>query len=373
MENLITEKPTSSQLPAQTGFTKELYFEPQQFAIDLANAIESSQKTIDIEMYIWANDELGNSLFNLLKKAANRGVTVRLLLDGWGSSDFVKAGRRFYIEENVQIQVYNPIPRILGFVETLPDKFYNLVTRLNRRSHRKIFLIDGLAYVGSFNILKESLDWRENIVRVPEKEALILQDIFNQTWISKKSTKSLIKDIGISHLHINQSRMLRKQFNHDFLYKLILAQKRIWLMTPYFNPPSRMLRALARAAKRGVDVRLILPAQTDINYISWMSKYYYKRLIRNGVKIFEYQPKILHAKAGLIDDCAIVGSANLNYRSFFKDLEINIDLVQPDQVSLVEKSFLKDFENSLPIQNKNPFNIAQRLTAPLLINYKRLF
>ncbi len=162
-----------------------------------------------------------------------------------------------------------------------------------------------------------------------------------------------------SLIFINSSYLLRKTLHHDQLRRLRKARERVWLQTPYFVPIPAVYRRLRRLARKGVDVRLMVPAISDVPVVRYMGYAFFKGLLKSGVQIYEYQPRFMHQKITHVDDWITLGSANLNHRSFIHDLEIHVVITKPENQQLMKKKFLEEQEfcKVLTVENLN-----QRLT-----------
>jgi cardiolipin synthase len=168
---------------------------------------------------------------------------------------------------------------------------------------------------------------------------------------------------------------MRRYFYKNFLDRIDLSQKRIWLTTPYFIPKRRMIKLLARAAKRGVDVRILISFQTDVPIFRTLQYFYYEYLLKKGVKIFQYTNTILHAKSYIIDDWYTIGSSNLNHRSFMHDLEVDLIVQEEKNMRKIEQDFLESTQDSTPITmnllNKRP--LIDKILARLFFIFKYWF
>jgi cardiolipin synthase len=132
---------------------------------------------------------------------------------------------------------------------------------------------------------------------------------------------------------------MKRFFYKDFLDKIQNAEKRIWFMTPYFIPKRRLIRVLGKAAKRGVDVRILISLKTDVTFFKWLQYFYYAYLLKKGVKVYQYTESVLHAKNYIIDDFMTIGSTNLNHRSFLHDLEVDLEVQEQENKKQVEDHF----------------------------------
>ncbi len=329
-----------------------LFFDSPDFFKSLKADLQKAENTIDIEMYIWGIDDMAADIFETLVQAVQRGVKVRLLVDAVGSFLWIPKHVHPEYTRGVEVRVFNPV--------RFPSS-WRLLNRANRRNHRKNVIIDNkILYTGSQNITINSYNWRETGLLTAGPALEIVRKTFEYTWLTSKHPAyrfSYSMRTELCHMltasrrvRSNQFFRLRKRWRRELTERIDKAHNRVWLITSYFVPPAKLLRSLGRSARRGVDVRLILPNRSDVFFMRWISQYYYLYLLTRGVKIYEYTPKILHAKSYLIDDWLTVGSTNLNHRSFFSDLEM--DIVLSDQKSLKdsEAQFLRDIEQSIVIK-----------------------
>lgn len=360
----------------------KLYFDSKLFVTDLLNDIDDCKRHIRIEMYIWASDAFAQQLEQKLVSAAHRGVKVQILVDGIGSYEWIQKGRRSLEKHGIAIKVFNPLPTIGSFF-LLPKKLAKLFGLINRRNHRKLIIIDDeICYLGSLNIMKEAVKWRENGLRVTGETVKLVSQLHYDAWkrpknffsAKGKQRKRLFRSIRANRkIQTTQYAHLRHFYRSYFLESIQKAHFRVWLITPYFNPPRGLLNVLLSAAERGVDVRLILPSHSDVPYLKWMANQYYKPMLYAGIKIYEYQPRILHAKGSLVDDIGTIGSGNLNYRSFFKDIELNMIINQQSNIEELEKQFDIDFRNSKRIVIPENIVFWKKWIAYFLSFYRESF
>jgi len=176
--------------------------------------------------------------------------------------------------------------------------------------------------------------WNERIDRSQWK--LARKELI--TWLSRRTAKDAVQ--------VNAARRLRHQFHKDLLERLRTARKRIWVTTPYFVPTLPVFRALIHAALRGCDVRLVLPKESDVPMVRWVSMSFFHSLLKVKCRIFEYQKSILHAKTLVVDDWVLVGSSNFNHRSFLFDLEVDVVLQRTGSLKILERQYQTDFQQS---------------------------
>ena len=355
--------------------SEALYFDSRSFFENLKRDVQSSQYSIDIEVYIWAGDSLANELFECLIEAVQRGVKVRLVVDGIGSLFWVRSQLQpnFDFIRGIEVHVFNPLNRLWAI---------HLWPKFNRRTHRKIFLIDNkILYTGSINVMNETLNWRETGLRLESPAVSVVQNVFDYTWRMTQSKffrffsgkRSELFRVLRNELTVrtNQFFRLRGYLRKDLVKKINSSNDRVWLITPYFNPPAKFLRALVKASRRGVDVRLVLPGQSDIFFAPWIGQLHYKLLLNCGIKIYEYSPCILHAKVSLIDDWCSLGSSNLNYRSFKNDLELDIVLALPESIEKIRGQFERDMQQSIKIESIAELAFWKRMLALLIFRFWR--
>jgi cardiolipin synthase A/B len=327
------------------------YFEEMEK--DLARA----KSNVDFESYIFAKDKIGNRLLDAFCECAKRGVRVRVLMDGLGSSQWDSKQIRKYHALGVHIVFFHPLPWQRRHFDFL--KYFSIkaairgLYKLNSRNHRKTCIIDrAIVYTGGINVSDAS--WRDTAIRVENspdsKEIKTISNAFEKAWQKWDSQSFFSRGIPQCELvRLNNTRKSRQQNYFDLIRKILQAKERIWLTTPYLSPHISMIRALRVAAWAGVDVRLILPKKNDVPLMEWINRAYYPILLEAGVKIYEYKTKILHAKVTLIDEWASVGSTNLNHRSLIHDLELDIVLRNDASIKSLSDRFEKDLEESQAI------------------------
>jgi len=216
--------------------------------------------------------------------------------------------------------------------------------RINNRNHRKVCIIDRVhAFVGSMNIIEYHVEryvgaqaWRDTGVLVEGDEVAILAESFEELWSRRpKSLRVALKSHKAASsgklVKLNVRRKQRKENYLDLLVRIVGAKERIWIESAYFVPDGSLVRALSVAAESGVDVKILVPAVSDVFFIPWVTSAFHDGLLRAGVRIFEYTKTMLHAKTILVDDWGLVGSSNLNHRSLYHALEA--DVVLADQVA----------------------------------------
>lgn len=230
--------------------------------------------------------------------------------------------------------------------------------RYNRRDHRKLLVVDQRhAYLGGFNIHRENSRalygeqrWRDTHVAMQGALAEQAGELFDAFW---RGQRRWLPDAALSDsiLVHNHTRTCRHRLRCIYADAFTAARHHIYLTTPYFVPDHHTQLGLKAAARRGVDVRLLVPGKSDVRITQWAARAAYADLLAAGVRIYEYQPRVLHAKTVVVDgEWAMLGTANLDYRSLFVNYELNLVTRDPDLSSELEQRFVEDLEDSLRIQ-----------------------
>jgi cardiolipin synthase len=343
------------------GHTEQIVFDPKLFFDCLIADIDQAQFSIVLETYKFRLDDIGLRVINSIKKALQRGVSVRLLMDGVGSSEDADSIAKQLESDHCQVRIFHPLPwdfpsyrRALTANRWYSQLLY-LLASINHRDHRKLCLIDDhIGWLGSFNItadhfnqtLNNSLDnWHDTGLRVTSGVVQDLTADFEQVWQRKIAsvTKRTARFLS------NHSIQLRNARNQRMLMMLNQAKKRIWITNAYFNPSIKLLNALKNSAHKGIDIRILVPSRSDIFLFPLLSRTYYADLLNAGIQVFELQSRSLHSKTMLIDQRGLIGSTNLNYRSFFHDLELDALLNSADSVERLSQKFLSDINDSMEI------------------------
>jgi cardiolipin synthase len=304
--------------------------------------IKFSQKEIFLETYIFDDDVIGKSFRDILIKKSLDGVRVRLLIDSFGSSIRKKFFKKL-IDAGGEVRFFRELRYAL--------RWFNAN---HERNHRKLLLIDQkISYIGSINITKKSLKWRELVLRIESPLTNAFRRLFLRTWkyfnlfTTKKMRKISYNEFEvIPDFPSKIDRPTEKRYR-----KLIMnAKNEILIETPYFIPSSIIRGALKKAVLRGVSVKIILPRHSDLKLVDVLRSRYLGMLYRIGVKMF-YYPNVLHSKLLIVDNnFFLLGSSNLDYRSFIHQYEIN--LLGRDKKIL--KDLKKYFNKNL--KQSNPFN-----------------
>jgi len=339
----------------------------------LVAAIVSAQHHVHLEYYIFEPDEVGLRLRDALAVRARAGVAVRVLLDAVGSAGI---GWRFLAPlraAGAEVVFFHPF------------RLATLRPLLNLRTHRKIAVIDGkVGFVGGVNISARQDGrlradaWHDLHLRLEGPAVGWLQAVFAEDWHYTRRRplpeRELYADMpsGSTAVQIVASGPDSdgEAIHRAFLQAIADARQRVWLVTPYFVPGEATLYALGNAALRGIDVRLLLPARSDSRFVTWAARSYYDELQQYGVRIYEYQRVALHAKAMLVDDdCALLGTANFDIRSFRLNFEVACAVYDADFAAMLARQLELDFGQSRRISRTRPLRLWQRLAEA----FARLF
>ncbi len=309
------------------------------------DAIAASRKEIFVETFILFDDKIGQPFQQALIAAAQRGVRIELTVDGYGSADLSAAFIGEMTAVGIGFHVYRPQPKVLG-----------VRTNLFRRLHRKLVVIDGeLAFVGGINISHDHVaDFGPSSKQdyAVEVQGPVVRDIhrFCELSVAKHALKTHTRHhwwrrhrkapVAPALAAVGPVRarfVVRDNDRHpddiEREYRLAIkaARRRIIIANAYFFPGFRLLRNLRDAARRGVDVTLILQGKPDMWYVKWVAENLYEYLMKAGVTIHEYCERPLHAKVAVIDDdWATVGSSNLDPLSLYLNLESNLLFLDGD-------------------------------------------
>ena len=319
----------------------------------MCDDIDESKLHAHLLTYIYLNDKAGQQVAAALLRAAHRGVSCRVLVDGVGSKNFLRSGLRKQLQQG-GVQVCEALRvNMLRF----------MISRLDMRNHRKILVTDGIVgWTGSQNIAEAGFapkakyaPWVDCSVRMEGPLVKELQMIFIEDWYmeSQEDLDDVLKiePAFQSDGVIAQSFATGPNFANDAVTQLIqsavqIANEEIVLTTPYFVPDYATLSALAVAARRGVRVHLVVPARNDSMWVRLASRSLYRNLLECGVRIHEFQKGLLHAKTIVVDrSTAIVTSVNLDRRSFELNFEVGIMVYNADfagQLRYLQSKYIED-------------------------------
>lgn len=369
------------ELPISGRNRSEIYNNGFDTYEAMFHAIRNAKDHVHLASYIIRDDETGRKFQQALIKKAQQGVKVKMLYDGIGSITLNDAYIRILQEGGVECACFFPL------------RLTFLKKRMNYRNHRKIIVVDGLVgFVGGINVGDEYIGkhpllgyWRDTHLMLEGDSVYWLQAVFLKDWEIATRAKPDLPSFFPEHVCASKEPVQivpsgpnrRGDAIHDSVYAMITAARsRVWLTTPYFIPSASVAMALHDAARSGLDVRIIIPYVPDTWLVHLATLSYVEEMMRSGVRVWQYKKGFMHAKTLVIDNLvAVVGSANMDLRSFFSNFEINAHLFNPEAISRMEKDFLQDLEDSLEINlqkflerpRKQKFKEAMaRILSPLL-------
>ena len=340
--------PGAECVPWPTGGTDDytLFTEGDDLYDAMVASIGAARQSVDVETYIYADDEVGWRIGEALAAQARAGLRVRLMVDAAGSMfSFSRGLERYLRQQGVAVR------RFRRWSWRQPSRF-------NRRNHRKLLVVDGReAYVGGFNIHSESSRsafgpgrWRDTHVRLRGALAERASALSEAFWVGERGGAAPSNGRSGDALVPNHSRICRHQVHCLYARLLQSAERRLFVTTPYFVPDRRTQNELVQAARRGVDVRLLLPGKSDVPIARWAARAAYRTLLTAGIRVFEYQPRVLHAKTAVVDGVvATVGTANLDYRSLFVNYELNLFSANQSLCTALEEQFYTDLGDAVEV------------------------
>lgn len=312
-------------------------------------AIAGARECVLLEMYLVGSGTVARRFIEELAGCARRGVRVHVLFDAFGSLGLRAADRRRLADSGAHLTFFNPL--------SVRKRLQNCL-----RDHRKLLVVDGdLAFVGGVGLADEFIDgkrgrlaWRDLMLEISGPVVSDWQTAFARNWsrsggapevpeaTPETPDEAAIEAGARGRLALSEAGH-RSILANDVVGRINAALGRAWIMSAYFVPSRRFRKALRRAARRGVDVRLLVPGpKTDHPWVRYAARRFYGKLLRNGVRIFEYQPRVLHGKMTLCDDWVSLGSSNLDRWSFRWNLEANQEIESAAFAAQVAAIFIAD-------------------------------
>ena len=315
---------------------------------EVLRSLEQAKHHIHMEYYIFSYDDVGKKVVDVLIRKAKEGVEVRIIIDDFGSQ-----------KRKIGINVHRFMPVAFPFL-----------AQANFRNHRKIIVIDGrVGFEGGINIDerylnngKHKLFWRDTHIKVegPLVNQLQLQFLLSWHFTAKKKfpferpyfgNQFDIQDGATAALVASGPDSPRPYCMEAILAAINQAKLKIWIMTPYFIPTDQIITALQIAASNGIDIKMILPGKSDSHIVKHASLSYVKPLLRSGIKVYFYDKGFAHAKTMSFDNqVAIVGTANMDTRSFYINFEIAAVIYDEKLCAELDESFLNDLNDSREIK-----------------------
>ncbi len=325
-------------------FGKDLY-------ADMLAAIAGAQRQILFETYIWKGDEIGERFKDALAAAANRGVDVHCIYDGFANLVVSPRFKRF--PANMKVLRYPAYSA--GW------RFFNL--RHYGRDHRKILVVDDeVGFVGGYNIgTPYETEWRDTHIRISGPGVWDLKRAFADFWNLNRrrrighSERPLLLETASTwepkiRIHRNVPRLWMFPIRSMYLEAINRASRNVWMTHAYFIPDQDFVDAMKDAARRGVDVRLLVPHKSNHIVADWISRGYFSQLLASGVRIFRFRDAMVHAKTSTVDgNWTTVGTANVDRLSLQGNYEINVEVIDGALARTMEDIYRVDESNSLEL------------------------
>ncbi|MCL2073753.1 MAG: cardiolipin synthase [Marinilabiliaceae bacterium] len=363
---LLTLLLNNSNAVITTGNSVKLLHNGQVTFEAIIFALKNAKSFIHLEYYIFSDDKIGRTILNILKQKAKEGIEVRLIVDDVGSWELKEP---FYKElRNSGIDIYS----------FLPVHFPKLTSKINYRNHRKIIVIDGtVGFMGGVNIADRYIEgnkeygiWRDTHLLIEGDAINSLQTIFLTDWYFvsheelsdkkyfpyKKANGDKIMQIVSSGPDSDWHAIMMGIF-----HAIVSAKKYVYVATPYFMPTEAVLLALITAALGGVDVKVIIPEKSDAFISLRSSRSYIHELLDANIKTYFYRKGFIHSKVLIIDDfVSVIGSANMDFRSFEQNFEISAFIYDEKTAKELTITFEEDLSNSIQI-TQNEWNNRSRI------------
>lgn len=377
MSGIVGIHSRKSRFGWRDGNQVELFVDGDSFYPEMLDAIGAAQYSVMLEMYLVTSGIVLDRFITALSEAVSRGVRVYLLLDHYGSRGMLPEDRHRLRDAGIKLGFYNPV------------SFYKW-SRNFARDHRKLLVIDlKSAFIGGAGLTddyridqpsKPETPWHELMCRVQGPVVADMASLFRHLWrhvtaeqLARGSEGPAGNGTGEARVRLLTTAGLANQsIKISTLKCTARAKQRVWICTAYFLPSFSLRQMLRRAARQGLDVRLLVAGPlTDHRWIYYASKRFYRRLLKAGVRIYEYQPRMLHAKVALFDNRVSLGSCNLDHWNLRWNLEANIEVSEPGFTREVEELFLTDFGDSVEVDavewEKRPWYRKVRETVWALI------
>lgn len=342
-----------NRFPWRPGNRFEVLVDGPLFFSRMLETVARARAYVFLELYLVQSGEVANRFIEALTAAAARGVRVHVLLDDFGALGLGASDRQRLVAAGIELAFYNRLH--------WRKRLANLL-----RNHRKLLVVDGeTAFVGGAGITDEfdsstrpGDDWRDTMVEIRGPVVADWHELFLTTWrrsgldpIPLAPPAPPAAANGQRGRVVASSRLRGQNITRSVAGRIRSAERRVWIATAYFVPPRKLRRALKRAAHRGVDVRLLVPgSHTDHPSIRYAGRRLYTLLLRQRVRILEYQPRFLHAKVVLVDDWASLGSSNLDRWNLMWNLEANQEVADAGFAQSVAAMLETDFANAQEIR-----------------------
>jgi cardiolipin synthase A/B len=375
-EDFLLALSHSVNSPIEEGGEIEILNNGKEFLPALLRDLRQAEKTINITTYIWSAGKMSDQIFRVLVDRAQKGVRIRILRDGFGGL-------------NAPWRQMHHLKKLGAKVHSFRSPEFGKLTRLHRRAHRRAIVIDGkIGYTGGMAIDDKWLGnadrknhWRDIMFRMTGTMARSLQAAFSDIWTGTNGEilvgdeffppllpprKASASFISLASSPSDDTFPLPK-----LLWLTIMAaQKKLYIATPYLVPDENIAEAIRERARKGVDVRLLLPsARTDSMPARWAGHRQYASFLAAGVRIFEYQPTMMHSKTITVDGTwSVIGSFNLDIRSKELNEENALGIQDEKFTAQLDEIFLRDLKNTIEItpalwQNRSIFHRLLEVSA----------
>jgi cardiolipin synthase A/B len=347
---------------------------PEQAFAELLRLINAAKQRIIIDMYGYADDPYTQQILDVLRSKAQQNIAVYMLIDDIGSVAIRLSSARDLKLAGARLVRFKPVSQLAR------------LRILNLRNHRKIVVVDGnFAWTGGrnwgevyFAPLRSELAWQDLSCSISGPAARQLEDVAISDWrfsTGEKLSFEAIEETRVTDLETAHNARVQivpsgPDLRDDTWHALLMAacftaKRRLWLVAPYFVPDEALQGALSLAARRGIDLRIIVPKKSDNLLVDLVRMSYLRDLMLSGAQIFRYTPRMLHAKAVLLDDsCAAIGSANLDARSLFLNYEVMVLLYAHTDIFSIG-SFMQSLQHESDSGVKKVSWLREAMAAPL--------
>ena len=371
MKALALLEEAATGVPLIAGNKVTLLFDGPITMKEMMAAASAAKNSINLETYIFDQDPVGLQFADLLIEKRKQGVTVNLLYDSVGAMATPPEFFQRMKTAGVNVLAFNPVnpAKRIGKWE------------LNNRDHRKLMVVDGkVAFTGGINISstyanssffrskrtpetadKKKVGWRDTHIKIEGPAVASLQWTFINAWVDQDAGDLAeanyfppLQPVGDKIVRVLATDPDREsEIYKSFILAIQEAKTSVHITSAYFVPDKQFIEALVGAAKRGVDVKLVLPGVSDHGLVMHAGRAFYEELLSNGVKIFQLQVAVLHAKTAVIDGTwSTVGSANIDRRSFLHNYELNVVVLDPAFGRDMESAFAEDLRDSKEVTHE---------------------
>ncbi|MEP6574247.1 MAG: phospholipase D-like domain-containing protein [Gemmatimonadota bacterium] len=339
----------------------------------MLDIIARAERWIHFENYIIRADETGWRFAEALASRAREGVAVRVLYDWLGSISTPRSFWKYLRDAGVEVRCFNP-PKLLALFSNAS------------RDHRKVVVGDGCrAVIGGLCIGDEwsgrpergVMPWRDTAVEIVGPAAAALDQAFASVWqlagppLAAAELASEVPEAGEAEVRVLIGEPGRERTYRVLEYLSAGTIERLWITDAYLVPPPRLFQALLDAARDGADIRLLVPGSSDVPFIRNLTRIGYRDLLRAGIRIFEWDGPMLHAKTAVAESCwSRIGTSNLNASSLLGNYEIDVLIEDPVFAQSMEAQFRQDLEQSLEVERRQ-FRAPRRLERVIPTGLRR--